>query len=1083
MAMRFAEAAKLIKAKYGLQALPTSMAQIRQIIASSPDGGIGLPSLEANKGGVIRSFDEGGDLPPLDSTPVKLVDIGKTWGIQTADGRVIDTGRTGKGAATGVLEAYTKIESTEASSTGELVDTGKTWSVKMSDGTLVDTGKTNKKLATNIVTEMESIKNATRNTPESDDAAGEDASGGDAGGDAGGDTVVNPVDNSGPVPMPTGPNDVAVITPKVQYPTVSNPTVIPTVIPATTAPTVAPTVVPTTTTPTTTTNTTTMSPIAGVTETTTPTYGNYVASQGQQFADRAVEQQALYQPQTLAEKQAAGQNLGQIEQRLFVNPQGMSMYVMFINGQPQNPIPQGYRQVQQPVAAAQGGYIQGFQEGGVPVTARPFIKDTPVTAEEIKQAQANTVAQATINPAGSIAAAPVANIDPNKDGTVIESTAGQAGDTAPIVTTVQQVDETSTTDVVSRPMVDAEGNPVYEADGTTPKMTTATPVIKAGVTTTQEDTKNLLEGKPILDADGNPVMKPAVDTSGKPIMEAVLDASGNPVYEADGTTPKMTAKMEVVREDSGVKAAKSDGPTETVEGQQQQRQKKDADGNLMFEADGKTPVMETYTQLEDVKAAQIERQKIGADGKPMFELDGVTPIMEAAPQTVKDAPTRTLQDGSKVKQKAKLDADGNPVIGADGQPVMEDMLDADGKPIMEDSELVDGSAVDQTKVGEAFGKGEVKAASVKDELTTLMDEFEGGDTPAWAAGSMRKANQMLAARGLGASSMAGQAIIQAAMEAALPIAQIDAGNKQQMALFKGEQRAKFLQIEFDQDFQSKIINASKVSEIANMNFNAAQEIALENAKMAQTVDIANLNNRQAVVMAEAAQIASLETQGLSNIQQAQVENAKNFLQIDMANLANEQQTEIFKSQTLANSILSDAASKNAQEQFNVSSENQATQFDTTMATQVSQFNSAQANAMKQFNANEANTMAQFNSEIQNQREQFNSKAYAVIAQANAKWRQDATTMNTAAANQSNFEYAKEVNGLTNKVLDQIWQRERDLMGFAFTGEQASFDRVLAILLGDKGLEEARMAADAQEGAAKTSLFARAFFGEDGLFSN
>ena len=1056
--MKFETAAKLIKAKYGLQALPTSMAQIRQIIASSPDGGIGLPSLEANKGGVfVKEYDEGG-LAKGD-VKVEVKRRGSGSGTKTRTFKIVLTDDAkAKAESLGVLDDVLELASGNAKK-GASTFSGS--NKRVNANTAADEIRS---LLSGQVEEAGS-EEAEEADGVGEDASGEDASGGDAGG--GEETVVNPVDNSGPVPMTTGTDDVAVINPKTTYETVSNPTVIPTVIPATTTTSTTPTTTtPTSTTPTTP-NTTTMSPITGVTETTTPTYGNYVASQAQQFADRAVEQQALYQPQTLAEKQAAGQNVGQIEQRLFVNSLGMSMYVMFVNGQPQNPIPQGYRQVQQPVTAAQGGYIQGFQEGGV-----------PVTAEEIKQAQSNAVAQATINPAGSIAAAPVANIDPNKEGTVIESTAGQAGDTAPIVTEVQQVGETSTANVVSRPVLDAEGNPVYNADGTA-KMTTATPVVKAGVTTTQEDTKNLLEGKPILDADGNPVMQPAVDTSGKPIMEAVLDASGNPVYEADGTTPKMTAKMEVVREDSGLKAAQSDGPTKTVEGQQQQRQKKNADGTLMFEADGKTPVMETYTQVGDVKAAQIERQKIGADGKPMFELDGVTPIMEAAPQTVKDAPTRTLQDGSKVKQKAKLDADGNPVTDANGQPVMEDMLDADGKPIMEASELVDGSSVDQTKVGEAFGKGEVKAASVKDELTTLMDEFEGGNTPAWAAGSMRKANQMLAARGLSASSMAGQAVIQAAMEAALPIAQIDAGNKQQMNMLKAEQRAKFLQIEFDQDFQSKVINATKVSEVANMNFNAAQEIALENARMAQTVDIANLNNRQAVVMAEAAQIASLETQGLSNLQQAQVENAKNFLQIDMANLANEQQTEIFKSQTLANSILSDAASKNAQEQFNVSSENQATQFDTTMATQVSQFNSAQANAMKQFNANEANAMAQFNSEIQSQREQFNAKAYAVVAQANAKWRQDSTTMNTAAANQSNFEYAKQVNGLTNKVLDQIWQRERDLMSFSFQGEQSGFDRALSIILGDKSLEASRLAADAEAGAAKSNLLARMIFSSFG----
>jgi hypothetical protein len=82
--------------------------------------------------------------------------------------------------------------------------------------------------------------------------------------------------------------------------------------------------------------------------------------------------------------------------------------------------------------------------------------------------------------------------------------------------------------------------------------------------------------------------------------------------------------------------------------------------------------------------------------------------------------------------------------------------------------------------------------------------------------------------------------------------------------------------------------------------------------------------------------------------------------------------------------------------------------------------------------------------------------YAQIAQANAKWRQDTTTINTAAANQSNFEYAKNVNGLTNKAIDQIWQKERDLMSYAFTMSESAKDRTLNILLGDKKLEQVRM---------------------------
>ena len=175
-------------------------------------------------------------------------------------------------------------------------------------------------------------------------------------------------------------------------------------------------------------------------------------------------------------------------------------------------------------------------------------------------------------------------------------------------------------------------------------------------------------------------------------------------------------------------------------------------------------------------------------------------------------------------------------------------------------QLVSGSTVDQAQVDATIAKNQ--AASVKTELDTLMQDFQGGNTPSWAAGAMRNAAAAMAARGLSASSMAGMAIVQASMEAALPIAQIDAGNKQQVAMLNAEQRASFLGMEFDQEFQAKVKNAARISEIANINFTAAQQIALENAKMAQTVDLANLDARQAKVMADAATLSQIDLANL-----------------------------------------------------------------------------------------------------------------------------------------------------------------------------------------------------------------------------
>ena len=399
-------------------------------------------------------------------------------------------------------------------------------------------------------------------------------------------------------------------------------------------------------------------------------------------------------------------------------------------------------------------------------------------------------------------------------------------------------------------------------------------------------------------------------------------------------------------------------------------------------------------------------------------------------------------------------------------------------------ELITGTGVDQAQVGQAFGTGQAQAASIQDELTGLMQQFEGGETPAWAAGSMRKATQMLAARGLGASSLAGQAVIQAAMEAALPIAQIDAGNKQQMAMLKAEQRARFMQMDFDQAFQAKVQNAARVSEIANMNFSAEQQVALENSRAANTMELSNLSNRQAVVLAEAAQLASLETQGLSNLQQAQVANAQNFLQLDMANLSNKQQTAIFKAQQNISSLFTDAAAENAAEQFNATSTNQTAQFFANLNSQSQQFNATQINAMDQFNVNSVNALREFNSGLQQQRDMFNAQNGLVIAQANAKWRQNIATLNTSTQNQSNMDFAQTMNALTGKNLDELWQKERDLMDYTFKSSENGKDRALNILLADKQLEAVRMELESEEDAAKGSLWTKIFFGDSfgGIFN-
>ena len=415
---------------------------------------------------------------------------------------------------------------------------------------------------------------------------------------------------------------------------------------------------------------------------------------------------------------------------------------------------------------------------------------------------------------------------------------------------------------------------------------------------------------------------------------------------------------------------------------------------------------------------------------------------QAAPQVQQALQQQQAAQGQVSQQAQMQAAQGSPqqlsqlgLQAAQGQAAQ-----VQGAPTrtVQAGEMISGSAVDQQKVEDIFGKDPLEAATVQDEMADLMQDFQGGKTPPWAAGAMRNANAMLAARGIGASSMAGMAVVQAAMEAALPIAQMDAANKQQVALESARQRAQFLNMEFTQEFQTKVQNAAKISEIANMNFTADQQVALENARMAQTMNLANLDNRQAKVMADAAAMSQMDMANLNNRQQAQVQNAQAFLQMDMSNLNNEQQMNMFKAQERVNSLMSDTAAENAAKQFNATSQNQTDQFFASLATQVSQFNTEQSNAMSRFNAGEANALGQFNAAQANAREQFNATNHLVVAQANAQWAQSITTAENAANNQANRDAALAANNLTMTAYNNIVQRERDTLAWAWqSGENAA----------------------------------------------
>ena len=400
---------------------------------------------------------------------------------------------------------------------------------------------------------------------------------------------------------------------------------------------------------------------------------------------------------------------------------------------------------------------------------------------------------------------------------------------------------------------------------------------------------------------------------------------------------------------------------------------------------------------------------------------------------------------------------------------------------IQDGELISGAADAEkaakfTEQIEAATATPTEKATVQGQLKELTADFDMNNPPPWAAGALRGIQGQLAARGLGASSIAGQALIQGALESALPIAQADANiqaqfetqnlsNRQQRAMLAAQQRATFMGQEFDQEFQARVQNSSRIGDIANMNFTAEQNIAMENSRAVNTMNLQNLSNKQAMVMAEAAALSQLDMANLSNNQQAAVQNAQNFLQMEMANLSNEQQTALFNAQTINQSILTDQAADNASKQFNATSENQTKQFMANLANNVSQFNATQANAQSQFNAGEANTIERFNAEVRNQRDQFNANNQLAIAQSNAVWRREIATADTAAINRANELNAKAVLDVSNTAYNNMWSFYSDTVEWAWKSAESELDRINAIAIAEISKEAQEYAANATKSAA------------------
>lgn len=355
-------------------------------------------------------------------------------------------------------------------------------------------------------------------------------------------------------------------------------------------------------------------------------------------------------------------------------------------------------------------------------------------------------------------------------------------------------------------------------------------------------------------------------------------------------------------------------------------------------------------------------------------------------------------------------------------------------------------------------------ATVREQYSQLMD-FDVGETPAWAAGAMRAANQMVSLRGI-PGTIGAEAVTSALMQAALPIAQQDAqifatwslsvlekktqvgilrashlasldvqnlGNRQQAAVVNAQSALQIQMFNLDAEQQAKVLNAQNALSIASQNAGFKQQAALENARNFLQMDVSNLDARTRTAIQNAQAALTLEAQNLNNRQQAAVENARAFLNMDFTNLSNEQQAAIVNSQNRLQTMLSDNAAINAAIQFNATSQNQVNTFMASLAADISKFNSAQTLTADQFSA-----------AMSDAREQFDNRNALLIEQANVQYLRQINTINTADINRFNLINAQNLLGISNTAMANALTLLRDENVRLFQASESELERALRL---------------------------------------
>ena len=192
-------------------------------------------------------------------------------------------------------------------------------------------------------------------------------------------------------------------------------------------------------------------------------------------------------------------------------------------------------------------------------------------------------------------------------------------------------------------------------------------------------------------------------------------------------------------------------------------------------------------------------------------------------------------------------------------------------------------------------------ALVSSQLETLLGGLEDGQIPTWARPAVDLVESQLQQRGMSVSTVGRDALFNAIIQSAIPIAQANATALQQRSSqnLSNEQQAVLQQ----QNSEMQL----RMQNLANR-----QSAASQTAQMAQNMAQLQSQFKQDAAMLTAQQAQQIRTQNLANRQRSAEINAQNQQATNSLNLSNDQQMELANLEVM-----------NLTERENMTAENQA----------------------------------------------------------------------------------------------------------------------------------------------------------------